>query len=234
MMLYVNGDSHSAAADAAYPRNWACDDIRYHWMGRVPHPDNLAVSWGARLSQALGYDLHCHAQSGSSNDRIMRTTQEWITRWIEEYDHGEVVVILQWSTWERQEWLLDNQYYQIGASGHDSIPDQYVERYKRFVAEIDWQACTQYWHEKIWHFHQWLNELGIAHWFFNGDNDFSCLQQRYDWDGRYVDPYSPDGSFSGFMKKHRVDPVRPGHWHYGPQAHAIWSDRLYKFVKDKK
>lgn len=231
MILYVNGDSHTAAADAVYPRNWACDDIRYYWMGRVPHPENLAVSWGRKLSQRLGYHLHCHAQSGSSNDRIMRTTREWINRWISQRHEYDCVVIIQWSTWDRQEWLVNNQYHQIGSSGHDALPASVVEKYKDFIANLDWQACTEHWHSKIWDFHLWLREQDVRHWFFNGDNDFSSISHRNDWDGCYVDPYSEQHSFSGFMKNKDMQPVRPGHWHYGPEAHEIWSDFLYQYIR---
>ena len=42
MILYVNGDSHTAAAEAVNPHAWAMDDGELFYMGRAPHPANLA------------------------------------------------------------------------------------------------------------------------------------------------------------------------------------------------
>jgi len=46
MILYVNGDSHTAAAEAVNAHAFAEDDSALRYLGRLPHPDNLAVSWG--------------------------------------------------------------------------------------------------------------------------------------------------------------------------------------------
>ena len=44
MILYVNGDSHTAGAEAVNPYAFAEDDPNLTHLGRLPHPDNLAVS----------------------------------------------------------------------------------------------------------------------------------------------------------------------------------------------
>ena len=46
MLLYVNGDSHTAAAEAVNPHAFAMDDPTLEHLRRLPHPENLAVSWG--------------------------------------------------------------------------------------------------------------------------------------------------------------------------------------------
>ena len=78
MILYANGDSHTAAAEAVNPYAFAEDDGQYFYMGRVAHPDNLTVSWGKLLSLSLRSGFHCAAESASSNARIIRTTREWL------------------------------------------------------------------------------------------------------------------------------------------------------------
>ena len=100
MILYVNGDSHTAAAEAVNVHAFAEDDPQYFYLGRAPHPDNLQVSWGKLLSLALQAGFHCAAESASSNNRIIRTTREWLTTI---KDQGEILIIIQWSTWEREE-----------------------------------------------------------------------------------------------------------------------------------
>ena len=43
MMLYVNGDSHTAGAEAVNSHAFAEDDPDLFYLGRAPHPENLAV-----------------------------------------------------------------------------------------------------------------------------------------------------------------------------------------------
>ena len=76
MILYVNGDSHSAGAEAVNHHCFAQDDTLFQPGGRRPHPDNLKVSYGQLLANQLGWDFHCQAESASSNDRIIRTTRK--------------------------------------------------------------------------------------------------------------------------------------------------------------
>ena len=78
MILYVNGDSHTAGAEAVNPHAFAEDDPNLIHLGRLPHPDNLAVSWGKKLSTLLKMAFYCDAESAASNDRIIRTTKEYI------------------------------------------------------------------------------------------------------------------------------------------------------------
>jgi hypothetical protein len=66
-MLYVNGDSHTAAAEAVNVHAFAEDDPALFYLGRAPHPENLAVSWGKQLSLSLRAGLRCDAESASSN-----------------------------------------------------------------------------------------------------------------------------------------------------------------------
>ena len=78
MILYVNGDSHSAGAEAVNPFAFANDDPHYKYLGRIPHPDNLFVSYGNILAKNLSAELYCDAESASSNDRIIRTTRHYL------------------------------------------------------------------------------------------------------------------------------------------------------------
>ena len=103
MLIYVNGDSHSAGAEAVTPHAFAKDDPLYHGLGRRPHPDNLQASYGCVLANELFAVLDCDAESASSNARILRTTNQWL----DQNSDPDALVIIQWSTWERQEWLLD-------------------------------------------------------------------------------------------------------------------------------
>lgn len=148
MILYVNGDSHTAAAEAVNQHAFAEDDPALNYLHRLPHPANLAVSWGKRVSSALKCTFKCDAESAASNARIMRTTRSWIEQ--HRQDLARAFMIIQWSTWEREEWLINGDYYQVGSSGIDDVPQEAQEKYRNFVIGTDWKLKTQQAHSNIW------------------------------------------------------------------------------------
>jgi hypothetical protein len=234
MRLYVNGDSHAAAAEAVNTFAFAEDDSQYFYMGRVPHPANAAVSWATRLSQATKCTLHMAAEAASSNRRIMRTTQDWINK------HAgyrrETVLIIQWTTWEREEWLLDGTYYQITASGTDDVPAAYQDQYREYIVSVDWHQCTKRWHDEIWQFHEALKSQGWRHVFFNGNSDFAQIPetQRQIWGHNYIAPYQNEGTYDAWLKSHGHTTVFPESWHFGSDAHADWAKFMLQYIVDNK
>ena len=231
MILYVNGDSHTAAAEAVNQHAFAMDDPDLFYMGRAPHPENIAVSWGCRLADALKAGFHCGAESASSNLRIIRTTKEWLDT--QGYDQ-DLLVIIQWSTWEREEWLHNNVYYQVNGSGIDSVPDELQDRYKEFVANIDWKTKTQQAHEDIWQFHQELESSNVRHIFFNGNNDFGPLEQRYDWGASYIGPYDPKQTFNYLIQDQGIQTVAPNSWHFGKDGHSYFHRFMLQYIINNK
>lgn len=223
MILYVNGDSHTAAAEAVNPHAFAEDDPDLFYMGRAPHPANLDVSWGKVLSVAAKATFRCDAESASSNDRIMRTTRQWIDT--TGYHAKEIAMIIQWSTWERAEWLIDGTYYQINASGIDHVPDSHKDRYREFIAAVDWNRSSREWHDRIWHFHLDLNQKGIRHLFFNGNTALDRVPEsdRRDWGASFMGAYDPDQTYDQWLKRNGHETVAPNSWHFGRAAHAAWA-----------
>lgn len=230
MKLYVNGDSHAAAAEAVTPHAFAEDDPRYNYLGRAPHPDNWAVGWPRGLADLVKAVLHTDAESASSNQRILRTTREWARAnqaWAR-----ETLILVQWSTWEREEWWIDDRPYQVTASGTDCLPPGHEKRYKRWIADLDWQQCTQHWHSQIWDLHLELNELGFQHVFWNGNSDFAKIppRQRHEWGKSYLDPYDPDGTQTAWLKHNGYHTIAPDSWHFGRDAHAAWAHLMLQYV----
>ena len=229
MILYVNGDSHTAAAEAVTPYAFAEDDNQYFYMGRVAHPDNLAVSWGRLLSLSLRAGFHCAAESASSNSRIIRTTREWLHN---QTRNNDVLVIIQWSTWEREEWLIDGTYYQINASGIDDIPVSHQLQYKQYIANVDWKNCTEKAHTDIWNFHKELESQNIKHVFFNGNNDFSQIKNQQIWDQCYISPYDPTMTYNSMLQKQGFETVAPNSWHFGKDAHSFFQRFMLQYIID--
>lgn len=231
MILYVNGDSHTAAAEAMNLHAFAEDDSEYFYLGRSPHPDNLRVSWGKQLSLALNAGFHCEAESASSNSRIIRTTTEWLSKY--RYNDS-LLLIIQWSTWEREEWFHEGVYYQVNASGVDYVPDALKDRYKEYIASIDWNICTQNWHDKIWEFHTKLTNQGIQHIFFNGNNDFSKITNKKDWGTNYIGPYDPKLTFNNLIRARGIQTVAPNSWHFGKDGHSYFHRFMLQYIIDNK
>jgi hypothetical protein len=226
MILYVNGDSHTAAAEAVNNHAFAEDDGALFYMGRAPHPANLAVSWGKCLSQAIKASFHCGAESASSNQRIIRTTREWLAQ----PKYQDTLVVIQWSTWEREEWLYNDVYYQVNASGIDHVPAELQQRYKEFVVGVDWQQCTEHWHNEIWNFHQELESQNIPHIFFNGNSSFERIQDRRDWGTSYIGPYDPKSTYSSILEQNGHQTVAPDSWHFGKEAHSFWANYVLQYI----
>jgi len=220
MILYVNGDSHTAAAEAVNLHAFAEDDPALFYLGRAPHPDNLAVSWGKMLSSTLKTTFRCDAESASSNNRIMRTTLQWLAG--PGRDFSDKLVIIQWSTWEREEWLHDGKHYQIGSSGIDWVPAALEPRYKEFVVTVDWKQKTQQAHDEIWEFHQDLARQNVKHIFFNGNNDFSAIKDKKDWGVNYIGPYDPELTYDQIIKSKGIQTVSPTSWHFGRDGHSAF------------
>jgi hypothetical protein len=227
MIVYVNGDSHAAAAEAAVPYGWAEDDPFFYGLGKRPHPENERVSFGCEIANHLNAVLQCDAQSGASNARILRTTRQWI----DESEPGDdVLLVVQWSTWEREEWLIDGEYYQVGASGTDSVPETHQQQYKEFVAAVDWIQSRNHWHNEIWNFHRYLQDLNISHVFFNGNNHFEGMLDQRDWGVNYMSPYDPNLTYNAILRQSGYKTVNENSWHFGEDAHRFWAQFMLKYA----
>jgi hypothetical protein len=231
VILYVNGDSHTAAAEAVNNHAFAMDDGDLFYMGRSPHPANIAVSWGRLLADTLRASFHCGAESASSNARIIRTTREWLTT--QGYDQ-DLLIIIQWSTWEREEWFYKDVYYQVNGSGIDQVPEELQDRYREFVSNIDWQSKTKQAHKDIWEFHNELKDQGIKHIFFNGNNDFRPLKERYDWGNSYIGPYDPTQTFNYLIQDQGIQTVSPKSWHFGKDGHSYFHRFMLQYIINNK
>jgi hypothetical protein len=228
LILYVNGDSHTAGAEAVNSYAFAQDDPRLYHLGRIPHPENLAVSWGRCLANTLKAGFYCDAESASSNARIIRTTRDWtkINR------NKEKLIIIQWSTWEREEWQYNGILYQVNGSGIDHVPQEAQERYRNYIIGLDWQEKTRQAHKDIWAFHQELIGMDAPHIFFNGNNDFSAIPtaERFNWGDSYIDPYEPAGTFSAKIQAAGIDTVTPKSYHFGQDGHSFWHKYMLNYV----
>jgi hypothetical protein len=226
MILYANGCSHTAAAEAVVPDAFAVDDGK-NGIDRRPHPANLAASWCTHLARDLDMDLVCNAESASSNDRIARTTREWIAA--NPNKLSNTFMVIQWTTWEREEWLHNSTWYQVNASGADWVPEELRQRYRQFVIDVDWEIKTQECHEKIWALHTELADLKIPHLFYNGHSTFSHAKTRCFWDTSYLEPYSEHHSYNAILQQNGHVPTK--WYHFDAKGHCFWAQYLLQYIK---
>ena len=143
----------------------------------------------------------------------------------------DTLVAIQWSTWERQEWLHDNTWYQVNASGIDDVPPALAERYRNFVIGVNWAEARQHAHSEIWQFHHELKLNHVRHVFFNGNSDFSGVTNRHDWGVNYMAPYDPENTYDRVLRNGGFATVRPDSWHFGEAAHCFWAEHVLNYIK---
>lgn len=234
MIIYVNGDSHSAGAEAVNPYAFAEDDPLYYALGRQGHPDNIKASYGCEIANHYYAILHTDAESASSNDRIIRTTRQYLE---EEGDKPDLIII-GWATWEREEWLHNGTYYQLTASGTDIVPPELHTQYKEWVIE---KANTYAEDEirnysKIWQFHKELNELDIPHLFFNTYLPFGHVNNhsvdKRDWGKNYISPYDHAGTYYYWLEAQGYKRASETSYHYRADGHRAWAEFLIPHIDD--
>jgi hypothetical protein len=224
----VNGDSHAAGAEATNSYAFAEDASDYISLGRQPHPDNIEVSWAKQLSITVNAQLHLDAESASSNARIIRTTRAWLANRANAVH--DILVVIQWSTWEREEWEYDGVMYQVNASGIDHVPPEAVDRYKHFVINLDWKQKTQQAHDEIWAFHQELEKQQIRHIFVNGNNDFSKISKQEKWGTDYIGPYDPTLTYDALIRAQGIETVAPNSYHFGKDGHSFFYRFMLQYI----
>lgn len=78
MILYVNGDVHSAGAHAVAPFTTAEEDFDLWYLGAAPHPKNQDASYGARLASILKARLILDTETGGNTAKIIAGAKKFI------------------------------------------------------------------------------------------------------------------------------------------------------------
>ena len=169
------------------------------------------------------------AKGGGSNARILRTTKEYINKNLVD------LIVIGWSSWEREEWEYNGRYYDVNSSGHDVLPLELSDKYKNWVVEQTPELLTsksQKWHETIHNFHLELEQKNIKHLFFNCMYNFFQPLNEYNWNNQYISPYDNNRSYYWYLKNQNI---KSDNWyHYGADGHKIWAEVLINYIKEHK
>ena len=207
MILYVNGDSHS--------------------QGMGVH---LHESYPVIVAKEFGLDIVNEAQTGASNARILRTSKEYLAS-----QQTPDLVIIGWSTWEREEWQYENTYFNVNSSGHDPLPKILEHSYKKWVIEQTPEMLNKkssHWHKEIFQFHKELLQKNIKHIFFNCMYNFFQIEDKLDWDMNFIGPYDNDSSYYWWLTQQGYESDK--WYHFRASGHQAWGDRLISYIKEHK
>jgi hypothetical protein len=189
--------------------------------------DSHTASWSYVdvIGENFGTEFVNQAFNGSSNASIIRRTRDYLKNTTPD------LIIIGWSTWEREEWQQDDLYYNVNSSGHDDLPKELQSKYKKWVSTQTQQtliAKSKHWHTKIFEFHQ---ELGaIPHVFFNCMYNFFNTTYEYPWGNCFIGPYDNDQSYYHWLKAQGCE---ANVWyHYNPDGHRLWASKLIDYIKD--
>lgn len=240
MILYVNGDSHSAGAELAQIRNGVLLEFNDDTRQYQPTQDNTAGlnwqvacvsrSYSQQLANHLDAELVCEAESGGSNARTLRVTRKYL-----ENNRPDLLVI-GWSPIEREEWWHNGVAYQVTGGGVKSVPAELANKYKQWVIDnstpsaINARTLAQ--HQEIHDFHLELVEMAVPHVFFNTFNSFQFVPDmggtQFDWHNCFVEPYLESYTYCSWLKNQNYQTVNLSSLHFGPAGHRAWANFLYQ------
>lgn len=225
MRIFFNGDSHTDGAELADPLN---------------------ETYSYRLAKLLDAEVVGNpAKSGASNDRILRTTEDFL-RECNEYPD---LIVIGWSEPLRFDWFYNGQY-RTCRSLEDGFPIEEAEQHdpKRYDYLMNTlrsgfgYSHSIYQQNQMYNLHEKLNHLKIPHLFFNAHMSFShCIKQtqhflpnvknyEFDWGNCFWNPYNEvDGCFLEWGKNRNYKATE--YHHLESKAHEEFSHLLSDYIK---
>lgn len=213
MILYVNGDSNSAGTEVDINQSWPC-----------------------LLQQKLNCELINQSQPGGSNPGILRTTENFLNGTATQ----KLLIIIGWTSWEREEWEHQGSYYSVNASGKNSVPAELTDRYRDWVLVQDQSARfekSKRLHQEIFKLHLTLSNRKIPHLFFNALMPFqhetlTDNSSRSDWGANYLEPYNNDYAYYWFLNHQGYQPTADNH--HKELAQHCWAELLYNYIQQNQ
>jgi hypothetical protein len=216
--LYINGDSHTAGTYSEF----ANDHER---------------CFGALIAKKYNLNYKNDALGGGSNNRIIRTSKEYLKN----ADAENTVVLIGWSTFERTEWLVNDKWHQIAGQPQYEIKEKYLDiLWKNYTASFhkSWEKEgkeesifylsrsieAQY---QIKEFSEWLSERNFKHLFFHAHSSFFYKKSIFEieWPNDIWFQNKPYDLTVSFCNYSISKGYQPDHWyHFDYNAHRDYAD----------
>ena len=220
MKIFVNGDSHTCGSELYFPTQ-----------------DGYAYCLANLLN---GEIVGNPAIGGAGNDRIERTTKEFIDNCNGDYPD---LIIIGWSEFNRMDWFYEGK---LTTYVSNDLPPKLSEKFdpKRYKHEREFlnnefalSTLSRYFQGRIYNFHCYLEHLKIPHLFFmavDGLGDFTenldGVIHHFDWNNKFWNPYEPrpNNSFLHWGKNKGYTATK---WDHLPEeAHEEFANILYNHL----
>jgi hypothetical protein len=234
MLLLANGCSHTAGAEIEYLLQGYCYEKAY--------PKHTA--------ELLGWDYENIANSGASQERIIRTTVNWVGKNYKRYKNKEIYLVIMWSGPSRTELYDDriHKYLQIVPNNDIVYKQQFTNTqyvyYKSYVAVQNRYAQMIKWYNNVILMQNYLANLGINYLFLNAtetlpvsnpsnSDKFLHLAAQINYK-KYPWATMPENSYFNILKKQGFkSPLHaPGGGHLGEDGHKYYGEYLAKYIKE--
>lgn len=212
MLLYVNGDSHCVGHGINEEFGMTNDDLRYIQIKNAPHPSNFNDSFGYAIAKHLNLPLVCQALSGSSIERTIRTTKQFVYQ-----SNKKVFLLVGFPAINREEWYFQNKWWQITEGSQDRYPKELHIRFKNWLTNYDTNnyliGRSILISNKITEFRNWLNSENIKHFLFST-----------------IDPILDLPNYSKYLTDHGIVPDQ---WnHFKKDGHQKWAEYVTPQIND--
>ena len=235
MLLLANGCSHTAGAEIEYELQGYCYEKAY----------------SKYCAENLGWQYENIAASGASQERIIRTTIDWVGKNYKRYKNKEIFVVIMWSGPGRTEFYDGrlHQYIQIVPNNDVVYKKQFTNTqytyYKSYVAVQNRQAQITKWYNNIILLQAYLRNLNINYLFLNAtetlpQNSSNISDQllpiaaqinykKYPW------ATMPENSYFNLLSKRgfKCPSHAPSGGHLGEDAHKYYGDYLAKYIEEQ-
>ena len=176
MKLICNGCSHTAGAEIDYPLQG----------------QNYNKAWGYHLANNLGYDYKNFSMSGSSVNRVVRTTYEFIYSYLKDNkDFKKLLMVILWPGVNRTEMFVDqdNLFHNYDDKWTPMVvgnEEQYKETFPKSlyhyfrswtVNRTPYQASYEF-YIAITNLQNLLHRYGIKYLFMDSANSGLALTDR--------------------------------------------------------
>ena len=175
MRILVNGDGHTAAAQAVVPYDCADQDAGLFYLGRAPHPVNAEASWPRVLARTLKAVVHNESEHTNHNHDIMRHTLTWLDQHSQRA--GDTVILIQWAPWTDQDAMHT----------HDEIWRFHQELQRRGLVHVFMNGDSSFQHmpadqQQDWdrsYIEPYNPEMTYASWLYNNGHSTVSPESRY-------------------------------------------------------
>ena len=224
------------------------------WVNGAGLPNRETQRWSYHLAKKLNMEDINISSEGASNDKILRTTIDWITENKEKI--SEIIVVIGWTQITRMEifnditneWETQN-FVSFGDGSEDLRSESFYEEQSKHMIrqahdytpnEIWWRVYLKYYfsleqnqidfYKILLYTQSILKSFGIEYYFFSsfGSVKLSDIEITKMLDYKNISDYSMIKYVSSALNKQEDYSDENGH--PGPISHKVWADFLFEKI----